>query len=106
MTTVAGQVSSSVPTLRRAYLDRLKVYLVGVIIMGHGLLGYGGIEDAWPYQPYREMKLGETLLSLVVFRGTLFAMGLAGFEAALRASERWYRHGESQGCGRVAPPGS
>jgi hypothetical protein len=43
---------------RWAYLDRLKVGLVGAIIVVHGMLGYAGVaEGAWPYQSVQETVL-------------------------------------------------
>jgi hypothetical protein len=43
---------------RVAYLDNLKVLLVGAIIAGHSFLGYSGFKGAWPYQNVREVRLG------------------------------------------------
>lgn len=64
---------------RLAYLDRLKLILVAVIIAGHGALAYGDLENAWPYQDVQEVQLARVsnvALSLVVLLGALFAMGL------------------------------
>jgi acyltransferase-like protein len=64
---------------RIAYLDRLKLGLVAVIIAGHGAVAYGDLENAWPYQDVQEVQLGavsNAALSLVVLTGALFAMGL------------------------------
>lgn len=64
---------------RVAYLDRLKLLLVAIIIAGHGALAYGDLESAWPYQDIQEVQLGEvsnTLLSVVVIPAVLFTMGL------------------------------
>jgi hypothetical protein len=65
---------------RVAYLDRLKVLLVAVIIAGHGVLGYSGMmESAWPYQEVQEVRLTEVadvMVGMVVLPGVLFSMGL------------------------------
>jgi hypothetical protein len=64
---------------RVAYLDRLKLMLVAVIIAGHGAVAYGDLENAWPYQDVQEVQLAavsNVALSLVVLVGALFAMGL------------------------------
>jgi len=64
---------------RVAYLDGLKLALVGVIIAGHGALAYGDLESAWPYQDVQEVQLAEVsniTLSAVVIPAALFAMGL------------------------------
>lgn len=64
---------------RVAYLDKLKLLLVAVIIAGHGALGYGDLENAWPYQDIQEVRLGAVsniTLSAVVIPAVLFAMGL------------------------------
>jgi Acyltransferase family len=64
---------------RLAYLDRLKLFLVAVIIAGHGAVAYGDLENAWPYQDVQEVRLGavsNVVLSLMVLIGALFAMGL------------------------------
>ena len=53
--------ATSRPRVERiAYLDRLKLLMVAVIIAGHGAMGYSGFADtnAWPYQDVREVKLG------------------------------------------------
>lgn len=64
---------------RVAYLDRLKLLLVAIIIAGHGALAYGDLESAWPYQDIQEVQLGEVsnaLLAMVVIPAVLFTMGL------------------------------
>lgn len=64
---------------RLAYLDNLKLLLVGVIIAGHGALAYGDLESAWPYQDVQEVHLtgvANVTLSAVVIPAALFAMGL------------------------------
>jgi Acyltransferase family len=64
---------------RVAYLDKLKLLLVAVIIAGHGALAYGDLDNAWPYQDIREVQLAEVsdiALSAVVVPAVLFAMGL------------------------------
>jgi hypothetical protein len=62
-----------------AYLDRLKVVLVAVIIAGHGALAYGDLESAWPYQDIQEVRLAaisDVALSAAVIPAVLFTMGL------------------------------
>src|SRR3954451_20684777 len=49
------------PAARVAYLDRLKVLLVAVIIAGHGALAYSDLEHAWPYQDVQEVALPHAL---------------------------------------------
>jgi MFS family permease len=64
---------------RVAYLDRLKLVLVALIIAGHGAVAYGDLENAWPYQDVQEVQLAavsNVTLALVVLLGALFAMGL------------------------------
>ena len=64
---------------RVAYLDKLKLLLVAVIIAGHGALAYGDLESAWPYQDVQEVELAgvtNVALSAVVLPAALFAMGL------------------------------
>jgi hypothetical protein len=62
-----------------AYLDNLKVLLVAVIIVGHGVMGYSGFEDSWAYQPVREVRLadvGDVVLGVLLLPAGLFVMGL------------------------------
>jgi hypothetical protein len=64
---------------RIAYLDRLKLLLVALIIAAHGALAYGTLEGAWPYQDVQEVQLGalaDIALALLVIPGVMFAMGL------------------------------
>ena len=64
---------------RVAYLDRLKLVLVAVIIAGHGALTYSDIERAWPYQEVQEVTLSEPsniVLGVLVLPAALFTMGL------------------------------
>jgi hypothetical protein len=64
---------------RVAYLDRLKLVLVALIIAGHGAVAYGDLENAWPYQDVQEVQLAavsNVTQALVVLLGALFAMGL------------------------------
>jgi Acyltransferase family len=64
---------------RVAYLDKLKLLMVAVIIAGHGALAYGSLESAWPYQDVQEVQLGKVsdlALSIVVIPAALFVMGL------------------------------
>jgi Acyltransferase family len=64
---------------RLAYLDRLKVLLVGLIIVWHGVAGYTDLESAWPYQDVQEVALAEgsnNLLATLALPGVLFAMGV------------------------------
>jgi acyltransferase-like protein len=73
------QPASKPPRERVAYLDKLKLLLVAVIIAGHGALAYGTLEGAWPYQDVHEVQLGavsDLALSLVVIPAAMFAMGL------------------------------
>jgi Acyltransferase family len=70
---------ASWPAARVAYLDSLKVLLVAVIIVWHGVAGYTDLESAWPYQDVQEVALGELVNNLVaalVLPGVLFAMGV------------------------------
>jgi len=72
-------VSTTGQGTRRAYLDRLKVELITIIIVGHALLGYSGYRGSWPYQPIRKVRLApvtDLLLGPVLLPMTLFAMGL------------------------------
>ena len=65
--------------VRVAYLDNVKVLLVAVIIVAHGLAGYSWLEDAWPYQSVREARLtvvGDAVLTVPAVPGMLFVMGL------------------------------
>ena len=64
---------------RLAYLDRLKVLLVGVIVAVHGVAGYTQVEGAWPYQPFHETEISDAAnlaFMIVVLPGVLAAMGL------------------------------
>jgi hypothetical protein len=64
---------------RVVYLDMLKLVSVAVIIAGHGAVGYGDLENAWPYQDVQEVQLAPVsnlALSTMVLVGALFAMGL------------------------------
>jgi acyltransferase-like protein len=75
----AGPATALEPPGRVAYLDRLKLLLVAVIIAGHGAVAYGDLENAWPYQDVQEVQLAavsNVALALVVLLGALFAMGL------------------------------
>jgi fucose 4-O-acetylase-like acetyltransferase len=75
----AGPAIAREAPARVAYLDRLKLLLVAVIIAGHGAVAYGDLENAWPYQDVQEVQLAavsNVALSLVVLVGALFAMGL------------------------------
>ena len=72
--------ASALPVRRErlAYLDRLKVLLIAVIIAGHAVVGYSGYE-AWLYQPHREVRLSgvsDDVLGVMVLPGMLFVMGL------------------------------
>ena len=74
-----GPATALEPPGRVAYLDRLKLLLVAVIIAGHGAVAYGDLENAWPYQDVQEVQLtavSNVALALVVLLGALFAMGL------------------------------
>ena len=65
--------------VRVAYLDNVKVLLVAVIIAAHGVAGYSWLEDAWPYQSVREVRLtvvGDAVLTGPAVPGMLFVMGL------------------------------
>lgn len=67
------------PRRRLAYLDRLKVLLVAVIIAAHGVAGYSGFEGAWPYQPHREVRLSgvsDVVLGMLLLPSLVFVMGL------------------------------
>ena len=62
---------------RVAYLDRLKVLLVAVIIAGHGAMAYSDLENAWPYQDVQEVALPhglDVVLGAVVVPAALFTM--------------------------------
>src|SRR5829696_6324934 len=75
----AGPAIAREAPARVAYLDRLKLLLVAVIIAGHGAVAYGDLENAWPYQDVQEVQLAavsNVVLSLAVLAGALFAMGL------------------------------
>jgi hypothetical protein len=64
---------------RLSYLDWLKVVLVGLIIVWHGVAGYTDLESAWPYQDVQEVSLAEltnNILAALVLPGVLFAMGV------------------------------
>jgi hypothetical protein len=64
---------------RLPYLDSLKVVLVTLIIVWHGVAGYTDLESAWPYQDVQEVRLAEvsnSLLAVIVLPGVLFAMGV------------------------------
>jgi surface polysaccharide O-acyltransferase-like enzyme len=64
---------------RLSYLDWLKVVLVGLIIVWHGVAGYTDLESAWPYQDVQEVSLAEltnNVLAALVLPGVLFAMGV------------------------------
>lgn len=67
------------PHGRLVYLDNLKLLMVALIIAAHGVLAYGTLESAWPYQEIQEVQLGtvsDTLVVVLVIPGALFAMGL------------------------------
>jgi hypothetical protein len=62
---------------RRAYLDWLKVLLVGLMIVWHGVAGYMDLESAWPYQDVQEVgraELSNNLLATLALPGVPFAM--------------------------------
>jgi fucose 4-O-acetylase-like acetyltransferase len=64
---------------RLPYLDWLKVLLVSLIIVWHGVAGYTDLESAWPYQDVQEVGLAEVsnkLIAVLVLPGVLFAMGV------------------------------
>lgn len=64
---------------RHAYLDRLKVLLVALVIVWHGVAGYTDLESAWPYQDVQEVALAGSINNVVaalVLPGVLFAMGV------------------------------
>jgi surface polysaccharide O-acyltransferase-like enzyme len=64
---------------RLPYLDWLKVLLVTLIIVWHGVAGYTDLESAWPYEDVQEVGLAElsnNLLATLVLPGVLFAMGI------------------------------
>lgn len=64
--------------VRVACLDNVKVLLVAVIIVAHGVAGYSWLEDAWPYQSVREVRLtvvGDAVLTVPAVPGMLFVMG-------------------------------
>jgi hypothetical protein len=44
---------------RLPYLDSLKVVLVTLIIVWHGVAGYTDLESAWPYRDVQEVGLAE-----------------------------------------------
>lgn len=81
---------------RRGYADRLKVGLIAAIIASHGLLGYSGFDDAWPYQQVRERGLAEStdiVLGTLALGGGLFAMGLFFLVAGLLSPGSLARRG-------------
>jgi Acyltransferase family len=74
-----SRVGTCTRDARVAYLDKLKLLLVAVIIAGHGALAYSDVESAWPYQDIQEVQLAEVsnvTLAAVVIPAVLFAMGL------------------------------
>jgi hypothetical protein len=64
-------IAGTRPT-RVSYLDWLKVLLVALIIVWHGVAGYTDLESAWPYQDVQEVRLTEfshNLLRMLVLPG-------------------------------------
>jgi hypothetical protein len=88
------------PVIERfRYLDRLKVGLIAAIIFVHGVIGYSGFENAWPYQAVREVPLSpaaDTVLGPLALAGTLFAMGLFFLIAGLLVSGSLSRRGAAK----------
>lgn len=74
-----GEATSKARRERIAYLDRLKLLMVAVIIAGHGVAGYSGLKGAWPYQDVKEVKLGSVsnlVGSILAIPAILFVMGM------------------------------
>jgi hypothetical protein len=70
---------------REAYLDHLKVILVGLIIAGHGVVGYARL-GFWPYAEMREATLSpvtETVMLAVAIPFELFMIPLLFLVAGL-----------------------
>jgi glucan biosynthesis protein C len=63
------------PAPRRAYLDNLKVFLVGGVIVGHIFVTYGDL-GSWAYHEPSSNKAFLIPGALFVVIGSLFAMGL------------------------------
>jgi hypothetical protein len=85
---------------RRIYLDNLKVLLITVVIVAHGLAGYGAM-GLWSYADVREVTLSPvteaTVFSLLAPFG-LFMMPLLFLMAGLLAPPSM----ERKGAGRFA----
>jgi hypothetical protein len=84
---------------RLAHLDRLKVLLVALIIAAHGVLGYCGVDDVWPYQRLQEVRLGpvaDAVVSVVALFGALFLMGLFLLVSGLLAAASIERKGAAR----------
>jgi hypothetical protein len=74
-----GEAISSPRRERIAYLDRLKLLMVAVIIAAHGAGAYSGLKSAWPYQDVQEVRLGavtDLTLSILAIPAVLFVMGM------------------------------
>jgi len=79
MSPVVGTQQARTRARRLAYLDMLKVLLVALIVVWHGIAGYTDLASAWPYQDVQEVALAEfsnNLLAMMALPGVLFAMGV------------------------------
>src|SRR4051812_41626273 len=82
--------------VRHAYVDRLKAWLVAVIIAGHGALAYGTLDNSWPYQDVHEVQLShasDLALDVIVVPVAMFAMGLFFLLAGMVAPASLARRG-------------
>ena len=62
-------------SVRRPYLDNLKVVLVSAVILGHVFITYGDI-GSWAYREPSDNDAFLIVAALGVSLGSLFAMGL------------------------------
>lgn len=71
---------------RVAYLDRLKILMVGGVIFGHAWAGYSNFQGAWVYTDMREATLrpvSAAVLEALLGPFALFAMGMFFLVAGL-----------------------
>ena len=64
---------TSARTDRRVWLDNLKVLLISLIIVIHGVLGYSSLE-VWTYTEYREVTLNPVIEAVLFLAAAPFAL--------------------------------
>ncbi|MGZ4547903.1 MAG: acyltransferase family protein [Blastococcus sp.] len=97
----AGDATGGWVTGRKPALDNLKVLLIGTVIVIHGVMGYAGFFDGWPYADVQEVHLpdGVVIAVFALFAPVgLFMMALLFLVAGLLTTPSVDR----KGAGRFA----